>query len=273
LGSNEIDQQENIGLVEEKIPWKRREDQYGENNPYKGLQISEATIREAMMFTQSNKAAARYLKISYKSYKKYASKYIDEETQKTLFEIHKNEAGFQIKKHNEFIKLKPGQTKIQAMLKKGQWFSEERFTRLKGLLVVTGTLPAYCCACGYDKRRMLDSKVPLVLTFLDDDRTNWELENLNWYCYNCAFHYSLPNMITKLKPSWVRKIVTNNGINGDDITKEQFNNFYNLDDMYYEHLKSVGLQSEDEINEMDIVAYEDPEKDKNDGSEFIDLKV
>jgi hypothetical protein len=80
-------------------------------------------------------------------------------------------------------------------------------------------------------------------------------------------------MITKLKPSWVRKIVTNNGINGNDITKEQFNNFYNLDDMYYEHLKSVGLQSEDEINEMDIVAYEDPEEDKNDGSEFIDLKV
>lgn len=258
-------------MTDEVKRWERPTDQYGENNPYKGLQLSEPTIREAMMFTQSNKAAAKYLKISYKSYKKYASKYVDQETGKTLFELHKNVAGFGIKKRNEFIKLKPGQTKLQAMLKKGQWFSEERFIRLKSLLVRTGTLPAYCCACGYDKRRLLDGKIPLVLTFLDDDRTNWELENLQWHCYNCAFHYSLPNMLTKLKPSWVRKIVTDNGINGDGITKEQFNNFYNLDDMYYEHLKNVGVINEQEdLNEMDVVAYEDPDEDKMDGSEFID---
>jgi len=257
--------------MEEKKPWQRREDQYGENNPYKGLQISEATIREAMAFTQSNKSAAKYLKVSYKSYKKYASKYEDQETGKNLFETHKNIAGRGIKKHNEFIK--PGTTKMQTMLKKNQWFSEERFTKLKQLLVTTNTLPAYCCACGYDKRRMLDSKVPLVLTFQDDDRTNWELENLQWYCYNCAFHYSLPNMITKLKPSWVRRIVVDNGINEDGITKEQFNNFYNLDDLYYEHLKNVGLSSQEEINEMDVVAYEDPNKELNDGSEFIDVRI
>jgi hypothetical protein len=270
LGSNEVDKQENNRVMEERKEWTRREDQYGENNPYKGLQLSEVIIREAMAFTNSNKSAAKYLKVSYKSYKKYASKYTDPETGKTLFEMHLNKEGRGIKKHNEFIKLKPGQTRIQAMLKKGQWFSEERFTRLKGLLVTTDTLPAYCCACGYDKRRMLDNKIPLVLTFLDDDRTNWELENLQWHCYNCAFHYALPNMLTKLKPSWVRKIVTNNGINGDDITKEQFNNFYNLDDMYYEHLKSIGLQPTEEIDEMDIVAYEDPNKEIDDGSEFID---
>ena len=59
--------------MEEKKRWERPKDQYGENNPYKGLQISEATIREAMAFTHSNKSAAKYLKISYKSYKKYAS--------------------------------------------------------------------------------------------------------------------------------------------------------------------------------------------------------
>ena len=80
-------------------------------------------------------------------------------------------------------------------------------------------------------------------------------------------------MITKLKPSWVRKIVTNNGINGDDITKEQFNNFYNLDDMYYEHLKNIGLGDKVELDEMDVVSYEDPNQELNDGSEFIDLKV
>lgn len=257
--------------MEENKQWQRREDQTGENNPYKGLQIGETTIREAMAFTNSNKAAARHLKISYKSYKKYASMYVDQQTGKTLFELHKNVAGAGIKKSNVFVK--PGTTKMQAMLRKGQWFSEERFTKLKQLLVTTNTLPAYCCACGYDKRRMLDSKIPLVLTFADDDRTNWELENLQWYCYNCAFHYALPNMITKLKPSWVRRIVADNGINEDGITKEQFNNFYNLDDLYHEHLKHVGLKTEEDLNEMDVVAYEDPNADEDDGSEFIDVKV
>jgi hypothetical protein len=243
----------------------------GKDNPYKGLQISESTIREAMAFTKSNKAAARYLKISYKSYKKYASMYVDQETGRTLFDLHLNVAGYQIKKHNKFVKK--GESQIQSMLKKNQWFSEERFTKLKRLLVITNTLPAYCCACGYDKRRMMDNKIPLVLTFVDDDRTNWELENLQWYCYNCAFHYALPNMITKLKPTWVRKIVADNGIYEDGITKDQFNNFYNLDDIYYEHLKNVGLNPPQELDETDIVVYEDPNKELMDGSEFVDHRL
>lgn len=257
--------------MKRKRYWKKREDQTGENNPYKGLQLGESVIREAMDNTKSNKEAARYLKISYKTYKKYASKYIDQQTGKSLFELHLNVAGVGIKKDN--IVVKKGTTRVQAMLRKQQWFTEERFTKLKQLLVTTNTLPAYCCACGYDKRRMLDNKVPLVLTFLDDDRTNWQLENLQWYCYNCAFHYALPNMVTKLKPSWVRRIVADNGINNDGITKEQFNNFYNLDDMYYEHLKNVGIQPESDLNEMDVVDYQDPNEEANDGSEFIDVRV
>jgi hypothetical protein len=40
--------------------------------------------------------------------------------------------------------------------------------------------------------------------------------------------------------------------------------------MYYDHLKSIGLQPTEEIDEMDIVAYEDPNKEIDDGSEFID---
>jgi hypothetical protein len=43
--------------------------------------------------------------------------------------------------------------------------------------------------------------------------------------------------------------------------------------MYYEHLKNVGLSSQEEVNEMDVVAYEDPNKELNDGSEFIDVKI
>jgi hypothetical protein len=258
--------------MEERQRWQRREDQYGENNPYKGLQIKEEIIREAIAATSSNKQAALYLKVSYKSYKKYANKYVDEASGKTLFELHKNMEGRGIRKRNEFPTK--GKTALEMMLRKGQWFDEKRFQRLKYLLVVTDTLPAYCCSCGYDKRRMLDNKVPLVLTFEDDDRTNWELSNLQWHCYNCAFHYSLPNDITKLKPSWVRKIVTDNGINGDGITKDQFNNFYNLDDMYYDHLKNININvsAHELVDENDIVSYIEETKEQ-DGSEFIDLKI
>jgi len=263
-----------VGIDYDKVNMENENKVYKQerkNGVYLGFQIPEAAIREAMANSKSNKGAARYLKVSYKTYKRYASKFVDQESGKTLFELHLNKEGSGIKKSNIFVK--PGVTKLQSMLRKNQWFSEERFAVLKKLLVITGTLSAYCCACGYDKRRMLDNRIPLVLTFQDDDRTNWELENLQWYCYNCAFHYSLPNNITKLKPSWVRRIVLDNGINEDGITKEQFNNFYNLDDMYYEHLKNVGLQPEGDLNEMDVVAYEDPDEDPMDGTEFIDLKV
>ena len=54
----------------------------------KGYIILESDIRGAMKVTQSNLQAAKYLGVSYNTYKKWAESYIDNETGKTLLELH-----------------------------------------------------------------------------------------------------------------------------------------------------------------------------------------
>jgi hypothetical protein len=55
--------------------------------------ITKEQILAAQARTKSNKAASRYLHISYNHYKKYAKTYKDQETGKSLFELHLNQAG------------------------------------------------------------------------------------------------------------------------------------------------------------------------------------
>ena len=61
--------------------------------------ILKEDILRAMKMTKSNQSAARYLGISYVHYKRYAKSYVDEETKKTLFDIHLNPMGKGIRKH------------------------------------------------------------------------------------------------------------------------------------------------------------------------------
>ena len=55
--------------------------------------ITREQLLAAMKMTKSNMACARYLGISYMHYSRYAKSYIDEETGKTLFDLHKNQSG------------------------------------------------------------------------------------------------------------------------------------------------------------------------------------
>ena len=44
-----------------------------------------------------------------------------------------------------------------------------------------------CCSCGYCTRRVSDYTVPLLLDWIDGDRTNHKRENLRLLCYNCYY--------------------------------------------------------------------------------------
>ena len=55
--------------------------------------LTKEDILRAQTMTRSNFAAARYLNVSYNHYKKYAKLYKDEETGKTLLELHMNQEG------------------------------------------------------------------------------------------------------------------------------------------------------------------------------------
>lgn len=58
---------------------------------------------------------------------------------------------------------------------------------LKERLIKENFLEERCSQCGYDERRTLDNKVPLVLDFKDGQPKNRTLENLRLLCYNCSF--------------------------------------------------------------------------------------
>ena len=62
------------------------------------LNLSESEIRYAMENSKSNSEAARFLKVSFTTYKKYAKQYTDSKSGKTLWELHKNQAGKGIRK-------------------------------------------------------------------------------------------------------------------------------------------------------------------------------
>jgi hypothetical protein len=55
--------------------------------------LSKEDILRAMRFTKSNRAAARYLGVSYQHYKPWAKLYKLEDEGLTLFDLHKNQAG------------------------------------------------------------------------------------------------------------------------------------------------------------------------------------
>ena len=68
--------------------------------------ISESEIRYAMQNTKSCSEAARFLKVGYETFKKYAELYVDSATGKTLFDLHKNKPGRGLHRHTAPKKYK-----------------------------------------------------------------------------------------------------------------------------------------------------------------------
>lgn len=71
--------------------------------------------------------------------------------------------------------------------------------RLKNRLIARKKIVEQCASCGFNERRITDKKVPLMLTFLDGNHSNYSLSNLALYCYNCMFLTTgSPNVVNKI---------------------------------------------------------------------------
>lgn len=149
----------------------------------KAYNLTESDIRYAMRNTCSNSAAARFLKITYKTYKKYAEMYIDEETGQNLFELHKNQNGKGISKR--FKSKFDGKKGLKKILEGKMPTYPHR--KLKTRLIKEGVKKECCDVCGFDERRITDYTVPLILVWLNGDKTDHRLENLELLCYNCFY--------------------------------------------------------------------------------------
>lgn len=145
--------------------------------------LTESDIRYAMENSHSNLGAARFLRVSYPTYKKYAMMYIDQPTGKTLLELHKNEKGIGLSRRGSSKYL--GKNGLRDILDGSH--PEYNGKYLKKRLIREGYRSEECEQCGFNERRLTDYTVPLILTWLDGDKTNHKDENLSLICYNCFY--------------------------------------------------------------------------------------
>ena len=188
--------------------------------------LSKEDIIRAMKMTKSNKAAARYLRVSYQHYKKYAKIFVDEKTGKTFFDIHLNQAGKGIRKH--FGTKEP----LLEDLMSGELFVESYdINRYKDRLIQEGYIEEKCSVCGFNEQRVNDYKTPLLVSFKDYNKRNWKLENIELLCYNHYFLY-VGNIFNEKQIEGIQEY--------KDVPKTQEVD-WELDDNMLEHFKELGL--------------------------------
>jgi hypothetical protein len=146
--------------------------------------LTKEEVLAAVANTKSNKAAARYLSCSYIHYKKWAKFYKDEATGKSLFELHLNQCGKGIPK---FLRNGKKETSLIDIIEGRIDASSFGPEKIKNRMIAEGFLKECCSVCGFNERRVLDYKMPLVMHFKDNNRKNYRPENLQLLCYNCYY--------------------------------------------------------------------------------------
>jgi len=198
--------------------------------------LSREDILRAHAHTKSAAAAARFLHADYYLYRQFAKLYLTEDGKTSLFEAHKNQCGKGIKKllsnKGEEAPLKDiisGVARIES-------FSPEK---IKQRLVFEGYLKEECSRCGFHDSRVFDDKIPLILTFIDKNKKNYSLNNLEFLCYNCSFLYS----VSPISEQQVKNM--ENYVEKDPKSYPDFE----VDEFMKEHLQSLNLWSEKAAND------------------------
>lgn len=145
--------------------------------------IGESEIRYAMENTKSNAEAARFMKVSFTTYKKYAKMYTDPATGKSLYDMHTNQEGYGITKN--VSRAKAGKYSIEKILA-GE-HPAYPIWKLRNRILALGILPEECTSCGYSERRITDDTVPLLLDHCNGDKTDHRIENIQLLCLNCYY--------------------------------------------------------------------------------------
>ena len=193
--------------------------------------ITKEDILRAQKMTRSNMAAARYLHVSYNHYKKYAKMYKNEEGVNRL-EAHKNQAGEGIPKF-----ALAGKDKIPLMdLLEGRVPIEHFDARkIKQRLIFEGLIEEKCNRCGFSERRVTDLKVPIILNFKDKNKKNWNLDNIEFLCYNCSFLYGESPIEEKQAEAME-----------DYVKTKKDEPDWEMNQAHIDHLKDLGLYDEEE---------------------------
>jgi hypothetical protein len=202
--------------------------------------LSKEQILGAMSQTLSNRAAARWLNVSYIHYKKWAKNYdATEEGYENLFAQHLNQSGKGIPKFLSNSGKEPALLDIIEGRVDVSSFNPEK---IKYRLVTEGYLLEECSNCKFNERRVLDYKIPLLLHFKDKNKKNYRKENIEFLCYN---HYFL-TVGDIFSDKQVQGIEDYKPVNEGLVTWE-------VDDYHLKRLSELGLDIPDP-DDYDIVA-------------------
>lgn len=203
--------------------------------PDRSKLLTRADIERAMKNTLTNGAAARYLHVTYPTYKKYASLYKNDKGQ-TLYEQHFNRGAKGVPKFATSNAQGFREPALIDVIEGRVAATHFNAQRLKYKLITMGYLEPKCSCCGFDKKRPLDGKMPLILDHIDGDKNNWSLANLRFLCYNCSFMNNNP----AITEAMVEK--------QEDFTDRncQDDKVWELDPYQRDYLKSLGLPVEEE---------------------------
>lgn len=141
---------------------------------YRKRPILKNEIIEAQKNSRSASEAARFLGVSFITYKKYAVLY-------GLYQNLINKSGKGIPHPRTNDNLVP-----LSDIFAGKHPNYNRY-KLKRRILAGAILPEECNICGFNEKRVTDQKVPLMLVYRDSNSKNLALENLQLVCYNCAF--------------------------------------------------------------------------------------
>ena len=187
--------------------------------------LSKESIASAMDKTKSVRGAARYLNCSYQHLKKWMKLYKDEASGKTLFELHKNQSGKGVPKflsHAPFGRKEPAILDIINGVVDPSNFNPQK---IKYRMIEGGYLKEECYKCGFNERRVLDYKIPLLMHFKNGNKQNYTLENVEMLCYNC-YYLSVGDLYTgkQIENIEDHKPINNGQVDWevDDYTLERF---------------------------------------------------
>ena len=135
--------------------------------------ISKEMCLAAMAKTKSVLAAARYLNCSYQHLKPYMKSYKDEETGLSLF-----------MSDTPFGRKAPA---IDDIVNGRVDASSFNLEKVKFKMIEAGYLLEQCYHCGFDEKREIDGKSPLLMFFKDGNKNNFQNGNAQMTCYNCYF--------------------------------------------------------------------------------------
>ena len=208
----------------------------------KAKPLTKQDLLRAMEYTKSIRAAANYLGCSYQHVKPYFKIYrVDDNdpNSPTLFEVHYNQKGKGIPKFLPQTKKDPT---VKIILEGGDGWQSFTPEKIKVRAINEGFLKECCDKCGFNERRVVDYKVPLLLTFRNNNKADYRLENLQLLCYNCYFLY-------------VGDVFTNGQLQGIESNREAKEKAFDwqLDEKQIENMKSLGLW-EDEADEDSLIA-------------------